>query len=86
MDTQTTCISTFRKQRITLPIYDLSCGGGGALMVERAILKVSGVVYGIVNPCTEMVYVEFNPTVCCPNQIVAAIKRAGFEVGEARFM
>lgn len=85
MDTQTTYITAFRKQRITLPIYDLSCGGGGALMVERAIIKIPGVVHVYVNPCTEMAYVEFNPTVCCPNQIVAAIKRAGFEAGEASF-
>ncbi len=46
MDTQTTYIKPFKKQRITLPIYDLCWGGGGVLMVERTIIEIPGVVYG----------------------------------------
>ncbi len=83
MDTRTTYIIPFRNQRITLPIYDLCRGGGGALMVESTLIKIPGVVYGYVNTGTEMACVEYNPAVCCLNQIIAAINRAGFEAGEA---
>ncbi len=86
MDTQTTYIIPFKKQRITVPIYDLSFGGGGALMVKRKIITIRGVVYGNVNtPCTEMTQVEYNPAVGCLNQIMAAINRVGFKAGEASF-
>lgn len=28
-----------KTQRITLPIFDLSCGGGGVLIIERALAR-----------------------------------------------
>ena len=43
-------------QRITLPIYNFSCGGG-ALIVERALEKVSGVARIYVNPANEMAFI-----------------------------
>jgi hypothetical protein len=51
------------RERITLPIYNLGCGGGGALAVERALTQVSGVAQAYVNPLTEMAYVVYDPTV-----------------------
>ncbi|MBI3962133.1 MAG: heavy-metal-associated domain-containing protein [Deinococcus sp.] len=71
-----------KTQRVTLPIYGLSCGGGGALTVERALAKVPGVVQVYVNPATEMAYVEYNPTLSGPEQLMAAVERAGFQAGE----
>lgn len=68
-------------QHITMSIYGLSCGGGGALMVERALAKVPGVTRVYVNPATEMAYVEYDPERCGPEQLVTAIKRVGFEAG-----
>ena len=50
-----------KNQRITLPIEDLNCEGGGVLIVERALARTAGVVQVYVNPATEMAYVEYDP-------------------------
>lgn len=71
-----------KTQRITLPIYDLSCGGGGALIVERALAKVPGVARVYVNPATEMAYVEYDPTTADTEGLVSAVKHAGFGAGQ----
>lgn len=67
-----------KNQRVTLPIYDLSCGGGGVLIVERALARVPGVVYVYANPATEMAYVEYDSTLTDPTRLVQVIERAGF--------
>lgn len=64
--------------RITMPIEGLSCGGGGALTVERAIARVPGVIRVYVNPLTEMAYVEFDNTLCSRDELLAAIMLVGF--------
>ena len=43
-------------------------------MVER----VEGVRNADVNPATEMAYVEYDPSQCIPERLVAAIERGGF--------
>jgi Cu+-exporting ATPase len=63
--------------RITMPIEGLSCGGGGALTVERAIARVPGVTRVYVNPLTEMAYIEFDNAVCSRDDLLAAIVVAG---------
>jgi copper chaperone CopZ len=68
-------------QRITVPIEELSCGGGGSLLVERALTRVSGVVYAYVNPATEMAYIEYDPTRTDQARLMQAVVRAGFRVG-----
>jgi copper chaperone CopZ len=65
-----------KTQRITLPIDDLSCGGGGALIVERALARTPGVVYVYVNPATEMAYIEYDP-----DRLVKVVEHAGFRAG-----
>lgn len=67
--------------RVTMPIYGLACGGGGALTVERALAKLPGVLRAYVNPATEMAYVEYDPDVCTTADIAAAVGRAGFRAG-----
>ena len=70
--------------RVTLAIYGLGCGGGGALTVERALGKVAGVRRVYVNPATEMAYVEYTPALVGPAQLIAAVAPTGFQAGEPR--
>ena len=68
-------------QRVTLEIFGFGCGGGGALIVERALARVRGVVRAYVNPATETAYVEFDPEVVGSDQLHAAVEHAGFRAG-----
>jgi copper chaperone CopZ len=70
-----------KTQRITLPIDDLSCGGGGALIVEGALARTPGVVYVYVNPATEMAYIEYDPALSDPDRLVKVVEHAGFRAG-----
>lgn len=71
-----------KTRRVTFSIYGLACGGGGALTVERSLARVPGVVRAYGNPATEMAYVEYDPEVTDPIQLIAAVERAGFRAGE----
>ena len=68
-------------RRVTMPIYGLACGGGGALTAERALARVSGVRRAYVNPLTEMAYVEIDPVTASEDQIVAAVAVLGLRPG-----
>ena len=65
-------------QRVTIPIYNLGCGGDGAHLAERVLAQVPGVSYVYVNPATEMAYIEYDPNLSDPDQLAAALKRSGF--------
>ena len=65
-------------QRITLPIYNLSCGGGGSLTIERILAHTPGVVEVYVNPATEMAYIGYDADQCTRDQLTSIIARAGF--------
>ena len=69
-------------ERITLEIYGLGCGGSGALAVERALTRVRGVVRAYANPATETAYVQYDPALVRPVNLVRAIESAGFRAGE----
>jgi copper chaperone CopZ len=69
--------------RIMLPIQGFGCLGGGALLVERALAHVPGVLRVYVNPATEMAYVQYDADRCAAEELRAAISRAGFDTGVA---
>ena len=66
------------RERSTLPIYNLGCGGGGALAIERALTKVPGVVQAYVNPLTEMAYVVYDPAQTSTDQLTRVIDQLGY--------
>ena len=66
---------------ITIPIYGLSCGGGGALNIENALAKVPGVARVYVNLATEKAYIRCDPSVCDLRQLWKAIENCGFRPG-----
>jgi cation transport ATPase len=65
-------------QRVTFPLYNLCCGGGGSLVVERALQQLRGVQRAYVNPATEMVYVEYDPAATGPAHLRETLQHAGF--------
>ena len=71
-----------KTRRVTVFIYELGCGGGGALTVERALAKVPGVVQVYVNAATETAYVEYDPALAGVDRLIAAVEGVGFRAGE----
>ncbi len=67
-------------ERITIPIHGLG-SGGGSLTIELALAKETGVTRATVNPATEMAYVEYDPALTRGEQIVAVVRRVGFDTG-----
>ena len=68
-------------QRVTMPIYDLGCGGGGALMIERAVARTPGVLSAYVNPATEMAYITFDSEHCTQDTVASVVTACGFRTG-----
>lgn len=66
---------------ITVPIDDFGCAGSGALIVERALVKVPGVLRVYVNAATEMAYVQYDADRCTVGALETAVVRAGFHPG-----
>lgn len=71
-----------KTRRVTVFIYELGCGGGGALTVERTLAKIPGVVQVYVNPATETAYIEYDPAVVDVDGLIAAVESVGFRAGE----
>ncbi len=66
------------EQTVTLPITGMTCANC-AMNIERALnKKVPGVVNASVNFATERVSVEYVPTVSTMEEIISAIKKAGY--------
>jgi len=72
-------------RRITLPIFGLTCSGGGALTLERALERAPGVVWVYINPATEMAYVEYDAALATPSELVAVVEEVGLRAGEPGF-
>lgn len=71
-----------KTRRMTLSIDNLSCGGGGALTIERCLVRTTGVIYAYVNPATEMAYIEYDPERTDPQQLVKVVNQSGFRAGK----
>ena len=66
------------EQTVTIPITGMTCANC-ALNIERALnKKVPGVVNASVNFATERVLVKYVPTVSTMEEIISAIKKAGY--------
>jgi len=81
LDSPTDAVTVPRRcrKRSTIAIYGLACGGGGSLSLERALERVSGVTRVYVNAATEMAYVEHCPFECRVEDLLVAIRQAGFQ-------
>jgi len=69
--------------RVTLPLYNLGCGGGEAIAIERAIAKLPGVTEIYINPLTEMAYVVYDPALMDSEHLRAYLDRLGYGVPAA---
>lgn len=69
-------------ERMTLAIYGLGCGGGGALTVERALARLKGVRSAYVNTATEIAYVEYDPAAVQTADLVRTVEETGFGSGD----
>lgn len=65
-------------ERVALPVYNLSCAGGGALTIEQALRHVAGVAHVYVNPATEMAYVDYDPALVNLAQLRGVIDDVGY--------
>ena len=63
-------------KRATLPI-SIGCSSD-APGIERALINNRGILKVYANPVTEMLYVEYDPTLIDQENIMTLIKRAGF--------
>lgn len=71
-----------KSQRITLPIQGLSSNDESASLVEQTLIQGVGVKHVYVNPVMEMAYIEYDPAITSLDQLVTAVKRAGFHTGK----
>lgn len=69
------------QQRLSIPIYDLGCGGAGSTTIERELVATRGVLRAYVNPATEIAYVDYDPAETNAPAIARAIERAGHRAG-----
>ncbi len=69
-------------ERVTLTILDLGYGGGGATAIERALARLKGVANVYVNAATEIAYVQYDPSMLHPSDLVRAVEQVGFHAGE----
>lgn len=66
-------------RKAAFPILGLACGAGGALLVEKVIKGLPGVLSVYVNPATEKAYVEYEPETLTQERIAETIKKAGYK-------
>ncbi|MDP9365534.1 MAG: heavy metal translocating P-type ATPase, partial [Chloroflexota bacterium] len=64
-----------------LPVEGMTCASC-VRRVERALVKVPGVATASVNLATERASVAYDPAAIDRSQLIAAVERAGYKVGE----
>jgi copper chaperone CopZ len=65
-------------ERVTMTLYDLGCWGSGSLNVERALANLRGIQNVYVNSATETAYVDYDPDIASPRDMVRMIEGLGF--------
>lgn len=68
-------------RQLTIPIFGLTCGGGGALTLEHALAELPGVVEVYVNPATETAYLTCDPESLRQEQVTTTIRSLGLRAG-----
>src|SRR5262245_6078119 len=66
-----------KRERITLPIYNLGCGDE-AHAIERAIATTPGVTQVYINSLTEMAYVVYDSSLLGRQDLSAVLERLGY--------
>lgn len=64
-------------EKVTAAIHGLTCGGGGALTLERALGGIPGVVRVYVSPATEVAYIEYDPGQVAWKDLEAVVRACG---------
>lgn len=67
--------------RISVSILGLGCGGGGALLLERALARLHGVETVYVNPATGTAHIEYDKQEIAVDALLEEVKRAGYRPG-----
>lgn len=70
-------------QRLSLPLYNLSCSSGDALTIERILSRQLGVLDVYANPVTEIAYIDYDPALTNEAHLKLVIQRAGFSPKES---
>ena len=68
-------------RHVSIPVFGLACGAGGALTVERVLSRVPGAVSVYVNPATGLAEVDFEPDRVTVEELCKRIRRCGFRPG-----
>jgi Cu+-exporting ATPase len=69
-------------QKVQLPIIDMNCSSC-AINIERQIKKLPGIEKAVVNYVNETAYVDYNSDKTNTEEIIKAVKRAGYKTGRS---
>lgn len=69
-------------QKVQLPIVDMNCSSC-AINIEKEIKKLHGIKKATVNYVNETAFVDYNVNETNTEEIIAAIKRAGYKTGRS---
>ena len=76
----TTAVTEDRAE-VTFPVTGMTCASC-VRRIEKALSRVEGIQEASVNLATERAKVVFDPSVATPDQMRAAVEKAGYAVGE----
>src|SRR5690349_12162041 len=68
------------QQEVILPVSGMTCASC-VRRVEKALTRVPGVDQANVNLATEKARIVFDPSLAGPNQLAAAVEKAGYHLG-----
>src|SRR6266702_3431418 len=71
---------TAPRTELSFPVVGMTCASG-VRRIEKALNRVDGVHAASVNLATEQARVTYDPAVASPQQMQAAIEKAGYTIG-----